>query len=74
MIVARAARSNSAERQVVLADMQQCFVDANASGPDARNVEVLQGAVLGEGIDGQRPIVSVYIVDDFLPVDVGLYW
>src|ERR1700733_11440598 len=55
MIMPHAARSDTAERQVVLDDVQDRVIDRDAAGACMRNQEAARRSVAGEGIKGERP-------------------
>src|ERR1700729_1526668 len=56
MIMPHAARSDAAERQVVLDDVQDRVIDRDAAGAGVRNQETARRGVAGEGIKGERPV------------------
>ena len=66
--MAHAARPDPTEGQVVLADVQESFIDRYATRHDPRDVEVAQLGIVSEWIDCQRAVVTVDIVGDLLPI------
>src|SRR6516165_5892287 len=72
--MAHAARPDSTEWQVVLADMQESFVDRYPTRHDPRDVEIAQLGIVSEWIDCQRAVVTLDIVGDFLPIGIRLDW
>src|SRR5580693_5143536 len=59
MIMPHAARSDAAERQVVLDDVQDRVIDRDAAGAGVRNQETARRGVAGEGIKGERAVTSI---------------
>ena len=58
--------SDAAERQIVLDDVQDRVIDRDAARAGVRDVEIARRGVVGEGIDGERPVARIDRVDDFL--------
>ena len=71
MIVPHAARFDAAERQVVLDDVQDRFIDRDAAGAGVRNQETARRGVAGEGIKGKGPVTSIDRVYRFLRLAIG---
>ena len=70
--MAHAARPDPTERQVVLADVQESFIDRYATRHDPRDVEVAQLGIVSEWIDCQRVVVTIDIIGDLLPICIRL--
>ena len=66
MVMAHAAVADTAKWQVMLADMEQAVVDADAAGHDVLNQTVDQGLVVAERIKCQWPRPGIDGIDCFV--------